>query len=125
MAGAVLLMNAITLVPASYVNSVRRMGAVFSVMLGSLLFDEPAVGDRLRGAVMASAGGGAAPARLVTVGAVQPRAGAATEVRRSRQSGIVVSTTTAMRLSVAGAPTASPTKPYSVGPSAEAPMLSV
>ena len=56
MAGAVLLMNAITLVPASYVNSVRRMGAVFSVMLGSVLFDEPAVGDRLRGAVMASAG---------------------------------------------------------------------
>lgn len=56
MAGAVLLMNAITLVPASYVNSVRRMGAVLSVMLGSALFDEPAVGDRLRGAVMASAG---------------------------------------------------------------------
>jgi uncharacterized membrane protein len=56
MAGAVLLMNAITLVPASYVNSVRRMGAVFSVMLGSALFDEPAVGDRLRGAIMASAG---------------------------------------------------------------------
>jgi drug/metabolite transporter (DMT)-like permease len=55
-AGAVLLMNAITLVPASYVNSVRRMGAVFSVMLGSALFDEPAVGDRLRGAIMASAG---------------------------------------------------------------------
>jgi len=52
----VLLMNAITMVPASYVNSVRRMGAVFSVMLGGALFDEPAVGDRLRGAVMASAG---------------------------------------------------------------------
>jgi hypothetical protein len=32
------------------------MGAVFSVMLGSALFDEPALGDRLRGAVMASAG---------------------------------------------------------------------
>jgi hypothetical protein len=42
--------------PASYVNSVRRMGAVFSVMLGSALFDEPAVGDRLRGALLASAG---------------------------------------------------------------------
>jgi drug/metabolite transporter (DMT)-like permease len=56
LAGAVLLMNAITMVPASYVNSVRRMGAVFSVMLGSALFDEPALGDRLRGAVMASAG---------------------------------------------------------------------
>jgi drug/metabolite transporter (DMT)-like permease len=55
-AGAVLLMNAITMVPASYVNSVRRMGAVFSVMLGSALFDEPAVGDRLRGALLASAG---------------------------------------------------------------------
>ena len=56
MAGAVLLMNAITLVPASYVNSVRRMGAVFSVLLGSALFDEPGLGNRLRGAVMASAG---------------------------------------------------------------------
>lgn len=56
MSGAILLMNAITLVPASYVNSVRRVGAVFSVMLGSALFDEPAVGDRLRGALMASAG---------------------------------------------------------------------
>jgi drug/metabolite transporter (DMT)-like permease len=56
MAGAVLLMYAVTLVPASYVNSVRRMGAVFSVLLGSALFDEPGLGDRLRGAVMASAG---------------------------------------------------------------------
>jgi drug/metabolite transporter (DMT)-like permease len=55
-AGAVLLMNAITMVPASYVNSVRRMGAVFSVMLGSALFDEPGLTDRLRGAVLASAG---------------------------------------------------------------------
>lgn len=56
MAGAVLLMNAITLVPASYVNSVRRMGAVFSVLLGSALFDEPGLGNRLGGAVMASLG---------------------------------------------------------------------
>jgi drug/metabolite transporter (DMT)-like permease len=56
MTGAVLLMNAITLVPASYVNSVRRMGAVFSVLLGSALFDEPGLGDRLRGAIMASLG---------------------------------------------------------------------
>jgi drug/metabolite transporter (DMT)-like permease len=56
MTGAVLLMNAITLVPASYVNSVRRMGAVFSVVLGSALFHEPGLGERLRGAVMASAG---------------------------------------------------------------------
>jgi drug/metabolite transporter (DMT)-like permease len=55
-AGAVLLMNAITMVPASYVNSVRRMGAVFSVLLGSALFDEPAVAHRLSGAAMASAG---------------------------------------------------------------------
>jgi drug/metabolite transporter (DMT)-like permease len=56
MTGAVLLMNAITLVPASYVNSVRRMGAVFSVLLGSALFDEPGLADRLRGAVIASLG---------------------------------------------------------------------
>jgi drug/metabolite transporter (DMT)-like permease len=56
MGGAVLLMNAITLVPASYVNSVRRMGAVFSVVLGSALFDEPGLSDRLRGAIMASLG---------------------------------------------------------------------
>jgi len=56
MTGAVLLMNAITLVPASYVNSVRRMGAVFSVLLGSTLFHEPGLGDRLRGAIMASLG---------------------------------------------------------------------
>lgn len=56
MAGAVLLMNAITLAPASYVNSVRRLGAVFSVLLGSALFHEPGLGDRLRGAVLASLG---------------------------------------------------------------------
>ena len=56
MTGAVLLMNAVTLVPASYVNSVRRMGAVFSVLLGSTLFHEPGLGDRLRGAIMASLG---------------------------------------------------------------------
>jgi drug/metabolite transporter (DMT)-like permease len=55
-AGAVLLMNAVTLAPASYVNSVRRMGAVFSVVLGSALFDEPGLADRMRGAVMASLG---------------------------------------------------------------------
>jgi drug/metabolite transporter (DMT)-like permease len=56
MAGVVLLMNAITYVPASYVNSVRRMGAVFSVLLGSAVFDEPGLSDRLRGAIMASLG---------------------------------------------------------------------
>lgn len=52
----VLSFSAITMVPASYVNSVRRMGAVLSVMLGSALADEPAVGDRLGGALLASAG---------------------------------------------------------------------
>jgi uncharacterized membrane protein len=56
MGGAVLLMNAITMVPASYVNSVRRVGAVFSVLLGSVLFQEPGLSDRLRGAVMATVG---------------------------------------------------------------------
>jgi drug/metabolite transporter (DMT)-like permease len=56
MAGAILLMYAVTLVPASYVNSVRRLGAVLSVLLGSALFDEPGLGDRLGGAVLASVG---------------------------------------------------------------------
>ena len=40
-AGTVLLMIAMTLAPAAYVNSVRRLASVFSVLLGHTMFAEP------------------------------------------------------------------------------------
>jgi drug/metabolite transporter (DMT)-like permease len=55
-AGTILLMIAMTLAPAAYVNSVRRVASVFSVLLGHTMFAEPALGSRLTGAVLASLG---------------------------------------------------------------------
>lgn len=54
--GTALLISAMTLAPAAYVNAVRRLSAVFSVMLGYVLFSEPGFGGRLAGAVLACAG---------------------------------------------------------------------
>jgi hypothetical protein len=50
----VALMIAMTLAPAAYVNSVRRVASVFSVLLGHTMFAEPALGSRLTGALLAS-----------------------------------------------------------------------
>ena len=55
-AGTILLMIAMTLAPAAYVNSVRRVASVFSVLLGHTMFAEPALGSRLTGALLASLG---------------------------------------------------------------------
>jgi drug/metabolite transporter (DMT)-like permease len=55
-AGTILLMSAMTLAPAAYVNSVRRVASVFSVLLGHAMFAEPALGSRLAGALLASLG---------------------------------------------------------------------
>jgi drug/metabolite transporter (DMT)-like permease len=55
-AGTILLMIAMTLAPAAYVNSVRRTASVFSVLLGHTMFAEPALGSRLTGALLASLG---------------------------------------------------------------------
>jgi drug/metabolite transporter (DMT)-like permease len=55
-AGTILLMIAMTLAPAAYVNSVRRVASVFSVLLGHTMFAEPAFGSRLAGALLASLG---------------------------------------------------------------------
>jgi hypothetical protein len=55
-AGTILLMIAMTLAPAAYVTSVRRIASVFSVLLGHTMFAEPAFGSRLTGAVLASLG---------------------------------------------------------------------
>lgn len=54
--GTILLMIAMTLAPAAYVNSVRRIASVFSVLLGHTMFAEPALGGRLTGALLASLG---------------------------------------------------------------------
>jgi drug/metabolite transporter (DMT)-like permease len=55
-AGTILLMIAMTLAPGAYVQSVRRLASVFSVVLGHAMFAEPALGSRLAGALLASAG---------------------------------------------------------------------
>ncbi|HUF94125.1 MAG TPA: DMT family transporter [Candidatus Limnocylindria bacterium] len=55
-AGTILLMSAMTLAPAAYVNSVRRVASVVSVLLGHTIFAEPALGSRLTGALLASLG---------------------------------------------------------------------
>jgi hypothetical protein len=52
-------------------------------------------------------------------------AGAATAGRSTRQSGMVVSTTSATIVSVAGTPVTSPTKPQMVGATAEAAIVAV
>ena len=48
--------TALTMAPASYVNAIRRLSAVLSVMLGRALFGEPDLRRRLVSALLASAG---------------------------------------------------------------------
>lgn len=55
-AGTILLMTAITLAPAAYVNSVRRTSAVFAVVLGWAVFREQDAARRLVGALIATLG---------------------------------------------------------------------
>ena len=47
---------AMMLAPASYVNAIRRSSAIFTVLLGALLFHEPGLRGRLLGALLASLG---------------------------------------------------------------------
>ena len=51
-AGNALLLTALMLAPAAYVNSVRRVSSVFSVVLGASLFGEPGISGRLVGALL-------------------------------------------------------------------------
>ena len=51
-AGNALLLTALMLAPAAYVNSVRRVSSVFSVLLGASLFGEPGISGRLVGALL-------------------------------------------------------------------------
>jgi drug/metabolite transporter (DMT)-like permease len=48
--------TALTMAPASYVNAIRRLSAVLSVVLGRALFGEPDLRRRLVSALVASAG---------------------------------------------------------------------
>jgi hypothetical protein len=48
--------TALTMAPAAYVNAVRRMSAVISVLLGRALFREPDLGRRLVAALLACLG---------------------------------------------------------------------
>jgi drug/metabolite transporter (DMT)-like permease len=54
--GTGLQIGAVALAPAAYVNAVRRLSSVFSVVLGRVLFAEPGLADRLAGAALAAAG---------------------------------------------------------------------
>jgi drug/metabolite transporter (DMT)-like permease len=54
--GTALQIGAVALAPAAYVNAVRRLSSVFSVVLGRVLFAEPGLADRLTGAALAAAG---------------------------------------------------------------------
>ena len=54
--GTAMQIVAVTLAPASYVNAIGRTSAIFSVLLGHVLFREPALGGRLAGALLAAAG---------------------------------------------------------------------
>ena len=49
-------LTVVTLAPVAYVNSVRQLSTVFTVVIGRLLFDEPGLGRRLAGAVLIGAG---------------------------------------------------------------------
>ena len=51
-AGNGLLLTALMLAPAAYVNSVRRVSSVISVLLGAALFGEPGLTGRLTGAIL-------------------------------------------------------------------------
>ncbi len=48
--------TALTMAPAAYVNAVRRLSSVVAVLFGRAIFDEPDMGRRLAGAVLASVG---------------------------------------------------------------------
>src|SRR2546425_11736435 len=75
--GTAMQTNALTMVPASYVNAIRRLSAVVAVGLGRTLFGEPDLGRRLAAAVLASAGGGRPPPRRLgkARGGEAPRGG--------------------------------------------------
>jgi drug/metabolite transporter (DMT)-like permease len=51
-----LLLTALMLAPAAYVNSVRRVSSVISVLLGASLFGEPGLTGRLVGALLTGLG---------------------------------------------------------------------
>jgi uncharacterized membrane protein len=51
-----LLLTALMLAPAAYVNSVRRVSSVISVLLGASLFGEPGLAGRLVGALLTGLG---------------------------------------------------------------------
>lgn len=55
-AGNGLQITALTFAPAAYVNSARRTSSVFSVLMGRVLFGEPALAGRLLGAVLMGLG---------------------------------------------------------------------
>jgi len=63
-AGTGMQTTALTMVPAAYVNAIRRMSAVAAVLLGRALFKEPDLGRRLLSALLACAGA----ARLLFAG---------------------------------------------------------
>ena len=49
-------LTALTLAPVSYVNSVRQLSTVFTVLIGRVLFDEPGLRHRLAGAALMGLG---------------------------------------------------------------------
>jgi len=49
-------LTALMLAPVAYVNSVRQLSTVFTVLLGRVLFGEPGLRHRLAGAVLMGAG---------------------------------------------------------------------
>jgi drug/metabolite transporter (DMT)-like permease len=49
-------LTAVSLAPVAYVNSVRQLSTVFTVVVGRLLFGEPGLGQRLAGALLMGAG---------------------------------------------------------------------
>jgi drug/metabolite transporter (DMT)-like permease len=49
-------LTALILAPVSYVNSVRQLSTVFTVLVGRLLFGEPGLRHRLAGAALMGAG---------------------------------------------------------------------
>jgi drug/metabolite transporter (DMT)-like permease len=56
--GTAMQTSALTMAPASYVNSVRRLSGLIAVVLGGMLFQEAETGRRLAAAALACAGAG-------------------------------------------------------------------
>jgi drug/metabolite transporter (DMT)-like permease len=56
LASTAMQLTAVTLAPVSYVNSVRQMSSVFTVLIGRVLFDEPGLSGRLAGALLMGLG---------------------------------------------------------------------